>query len=335
MTQVRVLHLLDDFAMGGVSQAVSIYQTPELRETAHSQVLEVSPDSQLAPKLPEADIIVTHFPPRWKCLPFLLSLRLRNRQARLVHVEHSYTGSWEAHNVPSTKRFRLMMRAAFALFDEVVCVSHGQMRWLREAAALPAEKLRVIQPLSGHKGLGSVPAPDWQGERPLVVGAYGRFVQVKGFDRLIEAFRTLDPERYVLHLGGAGPEEAYLRQLAAGHANIQFKGMIDDVPAFLGECDVIAMPSRWEAYGLVATEAKMAARPILVAEVDGLPEQAGAAGRVIDFTRTSRFAEALSSLRPDHLRDMAAAARLSVSTVFEERIEAWRALFACASASRR
>ena len=327
MNTLRIVHLLDDFAMGGVSQAISIYQTPELREIADSRVLDVNPDSLLAPKLGDADVIVTHFPPRWKCLPFLLSLRARNRGARLIHVEHSYTGAWEAHNVPNLKRFRLMMRSCYAIFDEIICVSFGQMNWLREAAHLPSGKLRVISPWSSHQGLNSLPVADWRTDRPLVVGAYGRFANAKGFDTLIEAFNTLDPKRYILHLGGCGPEEPRLRQLAAGHENIRFMGTIRDVAGFLRECDVVAMPSRWEAYGLVATEARLAGRPILAANVDGLPEQVGAAGRVVDFTQPFRFAETLFALTPCIVREMGEAARLSLSTAFEDRVHAWRDLF--------
>lgn len=46
-----------------------------------------------------------------------------------------------------------------------------------------------------------------------------------------------------------------------------------DVPDFLSRCDVVAIPSRWEAGGLINIGAREAGRPILVSPVDGLPEQ--------------------------------------------------------------
>jgi glycosyltransferase involved in cell wall biosynthesis len=59
---------------------------------------------------------------------------------------------------------------------------------------------------------------------------------------------------------------------------------VEDVAGFLAGVDVVAVPSRWEAYGMVANEAREAGRPVLVAPVDGLPEQVqGGGGLVVDF----------------------------------------------------
>ena len=38
------------------------------------------------------------------------------------------------------------------------------------------------------------------------------------------------------------------------------------------------MPSRWEPFGLSCLEAQAAGRPVLVSDVDGLPEQVAAGG---------------------------------------------------------
>ena len=56
------------------------------------------------------------------------------------------------------------------------------------------------------------------------------------------------------------------------------------------------VPSRHEAFGLVATEARMAARPILVADVDGLPEQVGEAGLARPMGTPDEIAAAILEL---------------------------------------
>lgn len=62
--------------------------------------------------------------------------------------------------------------------------------------------------------------------------------------------------------------------MAHNHPHIHFLGKIDDVPGFLSRCDAVVVPSRWEPWGNVCLEARAAARPVLVSDVDGLTEQA-------------------------------------------------------------
>ncbi|MBN8413405.1 glycosyltransferase family 4 protein [Halomonas litopenaei] len=325
MKPLRVIHLLDDVAPGGVMQALAIYDHPGLTDLQTSRVVQVMPDRPWAPRL-EADVILTHFPPRWRALPFLAVLRARNPQARLIHVEHSYTGAWEAHCVPHRRRFRTMLRQAYRLFDDVVAVSHGQREWLEQAVGISRHRLRVISPWSDVPDLATIAPSDGACRRPLVVGAYGRFAEQKGFDRLIEAFRELDPQRYTLRLGGFGPQEAALRAAAADLPHVCFVGAVSDRAAFLAQCDVIAVPSRWEAFGLVATEARQAARALLVANVDGLPEQLGEAGVRVDFSSPYGLRDSLAALDEGSLTELGRKARASVVGLTEARLEAWRHL---------
>lgn len=326
MKRLRCVHLCDDFALGGVAKALSVYAHPDLSAHVASRVLPANPRRRLAPRL-TADIIVTHFPPSWRTLPFLASLRLRNPAARLVHVEHSYTGAWEAAKVAKPLRFRTMLRLAFRLFDEVVAVSHGQARWLRAATGLAADKLHVLHPWSGRQQLDRVDLPLLSSGRPLVLGAFGRFSEQKGFDTLIDAMARLDPARFSLLLGGFGADDEALRAQAAGLPHVRFVGKVDDVPDFLSRCDVIIVPSRWEAFGQVIAEAKMAGRAVLVADVDGMPEQVGDAGVVADCRTAETLAAALTELPAQPLAAMGNAGRQTMLSAERERIDAWRTLF--------
>jgi len=325
MSKPRLANLLDDFAFGGVSRALGIFASQPVRDAADCRVVAVSPEAALAPRL-DADVIVLHFPPNWRRLAFLFSLRLRNPSARIIHVEHSYTRAWETLNVEHRGRFRLMLKLALRLVDQVVCVSRGQADWLRAAAALPWHKVEVILPYAENPGLAALPLPDFHRPRELVIGAYGRFHEQKGFENLIGAHRagTLPGTRLVI--GGFGPLEDELRRLAGDAPNIHFAGRIDNVAAFLGTCDLVAVPSRWEAYGQVATEAREAGRPILVAPVDGLPEQVGEAGMVIDFTNPDAIAQAFASLDRHRLTAMARAARRSIADCGPDRQREWARL---------
>jgi glycosyltransferase involved in cell wall biosynthesis len=136
----------------------------------------------------------------------------------------------------------------------------------------------------------------------------------KGFDRLIEAFKQLRADDNLeLLLGGFGPEEAALKAQAADCPRIRFAGKISDIPAYLAQCDVIAVPSRYEAYGQVANEAREAGRPILVSTAGGLPEQVGAAGLVVDCDEPDALLAALQCLPVMPLAHMAREGRAATA----------------------
>ncbi|GAA0283686.1 hypothetical protein GCM10009127_26390 [Alteraurantiacibacter aestuarii] len=326
MTRLRCVHLNDDFAMGGVVKGLRIYDHPDLTRMVDSRVRPVNPRGRMAPRL-NAHVIVTHFPPSWSSLPFLASLRLRNPHARLIHIEHSYTGNWEARTVRSQARFRLMLKLAYRMYDEVVAVSNGQAGWLRAIEAVDPVKLKVLHPWSGSQGLDKLPGPKFSQGQPIRLGAIGRFDHVKGFDVLIEAMKALPASRFELVIGGFGDQEQALRKAAGDMANIAFAGRIEDVASFYARCDVVVVPSRCEAFGQVAAEARMAGRPVIVSQADGLPEQVGRAGIVVDCSDPAMLASALAGLSTAQLKEMSVAARMSMAGAEFSRIKAWQALF--------
>lgn len=322
MKKHRLVNLLDDFALGGVSKGLALFESDPVRTVVDSSVNPINSAAVFAPRL-DADIIVTHFTPNWRRLIFLATLKWRNPQARIIHVEHSYTRSWESLSVSNRHRFRLMLKLAFGLVDQVVAVSNAQARWLAEASGKPGKDIMVIYPCSANPGIDAVIAPDFSKPRKLRIGAYGRFHQAKGFDMLIKAYKSGAFKDAELLIGGYGPEEAALHALADGTPGITFVGQISNVAAFLRGCDLIAVPSRWEAYGQVANEAREAGRPILVSDVDGLPEQVGDAGLVVDFSNPVAVAEAFEALDGERLAAMSKAAKLATINCGPNRHHQW------------
>ena len=71
---------------------------------------------------------------------------------------------------------------------------------------------------------------------------------------------------------GDGPLRGELEQLAYCDPRITFHGHCDDPLEPMRSIDALLMPSRWEAYGLVAREAQSAGRKVIVATIDGLQD---------------------------------------------------------------
>jgi glycosyltransferase involved in cell wall biosynthesis len=326
MSKLRIINLLDDFALGGVTNGLKIFDSPELLEIADFQTVAIDPQAWIAPSL-EADVIITHFPPNWRRTLWFRSLRMRNRTAKLIHVEHSYSKEWFELHVSNPLRFRMMMQLALTSVDHVVVVSNASKNWMAQEQFVKNDKLHAIYPYSNMSGLAAVPDIALTPNEPLVIGAYGRFCEAKGFDRLIEAFKQTDAnDNLRLLIGGFGPDEQMLREKAAGNAYINFVGKVSDVAGFLRHCHVIAVPSRYESYGQVANEAREAGRPILVSRAGGLPEQVDGCGLIVDCDDSAALLAALQSLRAMPLQAMGRAGRTSTAGCRLARIDQWRQL---------
>lgn len=308
-TKVRVAHLIDDAAVGGVTAAVRMMlETPACGE---GEVIIVNSHRPVAPRLPH-DIIVFHGAGSWRKLPFLIALRLVNRRAGLIVHEHSYSPSFEALHVGSKGRFRSMLRTWHGLADLSIANSDAVGAWLTAIGVAP-HRLRTIVPTTDLTALRAVPPVKPHKARPLVLGAVGRFAAQKGFDILIEAMRLLPPEIIRLQLGGFGPDEAALKTAAHGLPNIQFTGAVKDIAGFFSTCDVVVIPSRFEAYGLVCLEARAAARPVICSAVDGLVEQCGKHGTLVPARSPLALATAILSLYTEDLTSLGLQARASTA----------------------
>ena len=116
-------------------------------------------------------------------------------------------------------------------------------------------------------------------DRPWVgfVGQLGN--QVKGFDTLYSAWRNLcrDAEWDAnLAVVGEGPDRTIWERRTSHdglQGRIRFLGFRTDVPEVLAACDVLAAPSRYDAYGLAANEALCRGLPVVVSKTAGISER--------------------------------------------------------------
>ena len=320
---IRVAHLLDDFGMGGVTRALTLFDDPALAQIATSQVVPVAPKTRVARSL-DADLIVDHMPFSWARLTYLASLRLLNPRARIIHVEHSYTRAFEANMVQAKGRFRRMLRMSSKLVDEVICVSNAQHDWFTDVVGLSKDRLRVIYPWTEQPELFDIEPAAPLRDRPLRLLAYGRYASVKNFAALVDAMRAFAPDQVQLTLFGGGPDHDHLADLASEMPNVELHGPSSDPASYLRDCDAVIMPSKYEAFGLVATEARMAGRAIIVADVDGLPEQATQGGIVANLGDAPQIASAIRLAKRRNLSQLGQAARAGVLNQNGQILSAWK-----------
>ena len=321
---MKIAHLVDDQSMGGVMAALLNFQDPRLTKFGASRTVIVDPLTPSAPNLDD-DVIVIHFSVSWRKLPFLLGLRMRNATKRIVLIEHSYTRGFEEQNVPSPLRFRQMLRTTYACVDEVVAVSNGQAHWLSKVVR--KGKVTTIPQSRNLERFAAVSPISTEAHEPVTFGAIGRLHEQKGFDDLIAAFRNPALEGARLLIAGEGPMEDRLRALATGATNIDFLGPMSDPAAFYERVQCVVVPSRWEAYGLVASEAMASGRVVVATVVDGLSEQVRGCGQLVapgDMIALSNAMAGVCALTPAMRKEIGEASRRASLGRYDAMINAWR-----------
>jgi glycosyltransferase involved in cell wall biosynthesis len=115
-------------------------------------------------------------------------------------------------------------------------------------------------------------------EQPIIltIARLAAVEQYKGYDQVLRALpglRARFPEiRYIL--GGKGPDRPRVEELAATlgvKENVIFPGYIpdDELCSYYNLCDVFAMPSRGEGFGIVFLEAASCGKAVLAGNKDG------------------------------------------------------------------
>jgi glycogen(starch) synthase len=168
----------------------------------------------------------------------------------------------------------------------------------------------------------------------------GRLAPEKGFDLALTAFAIIADHfpQMRLIIAGDGPERPVLQQQAADLVItdvVEFTGWIapDAVPALMNTATVVVMPSRQEAFGLVALQAALMARPVVATRVGGLPEVVvhQETGLLVKKEDSVGLAQAISFLleHPETAAQMGQAARRRAQEVFslERYVNAYDALY--------
>ena len=139
-------------------------------------------------------------------------------------------------------------------------------------------------------------------ERKINLLFVGRFDPPKGLDILLKAFNAT--KRDDLHLTiigdnvvGGGPKIK-----KKNTDRITFLGWIphEKLASYYNACNAVIIPSRWEAFGLVAIEAMKYGKPVIVSARGALPElvKNSVNGYVFAFEKPNQLTEILDAADP-------------------------------------
>lgn len=162
----------------------------------------------------------------------------------------------------------------------VVTTSHWTRRRLIQLYGLSGNRVHVAPPGVANAAIAHGSAA---GTRLLCVAAVTAH---KGHDVLIEALATVPSGEWTCQSVGSLQRERdfadRVRRLAHGYGiadRISFVGTRTgpDLDACFAEADLLVLPTRGEAYGMVVTEALARGIPVVATSIGGLPEALGRA----------------------------------------------------------
>ncbi|MGE4351174.1 MAG: glycosyltransferase family 4 protein [Bdellovibrionales bacterium] len=291
---MKILHVCET-VIGGTGTYLNELIPLLQRDLGDANVRLVAPLEHLfqTPSIPHSTISLFHRPSRLRGLPFLCAAflkEIRTFKPDIVHAHSSFAGviarliapffgipviycphGWATDRQQSGLSLTLTScteRWLAKISSKIIAISaYERQRGID--LGIPADKIITI-----HNGLHEqAPAHEpigWHDER-LKVLFVGRLDKQKGADILLEATADLQSKVCVSIIGDSVVGHGAALKIGP---HVKAHGWLNRsaVCAFMADCDVVVVPSRWEGFGLVALEAMRLGKPVIASRVGGLTE---------------------------------------------------------------
>ena len=233
------------------------------------------------------------------------------------HVPVLYAHNDLLRTYARREAFETLSRAA-----AIIAVSSYLADRLR--TSLPRELHDRIEVVVNGVDVAAFDSPPRSRRERLEVVLVGRLVPDKGADVLLDALIRLGrSDIHTTIIGSEGfdaraplsPYERALRRVAEPLGDLvsflPFQPR-QRVTAFLGNADVVVVPSRWpDPCPLTVLEGMAAGAAVIASDIGGIPEVSGGAGLLVPAGNADALAEALASMaeEPSALHQLQGAAR--------------------------
>jgi D-inositol-3-phosphate glycosyltransferase len=202
------------------------------------------------------------------------------------------------------------------LCDQIVVPTQKEKEYLRQYYNIPYDKIRMIpcgvnldifnprDKISARRQLG------FRSDDRIILYV-GRYTPIKGIDRLLTAFLNLTHLTHLTHLrlvlvGGDGEHSPMFKELQSKAKTLDienrliFAGRVEQkiLPEYYSAADVLAVPSYYESFGLVALEALACGTPVVTTPVGAMENivQDGVTGYVSTDSDPQQFAKDIETI---------------------------------------
>lgn len=198
--------------------------------------------------------------------PLLFLMRGR---PQVVYCPHGWAFSRETSRL-SHRTTKLVEHLLARITDRIICISGDEQKQAIDAGISRERLILVYNGISADRPSPRTNSVVWTSHKTRIL-FIGRLDRQKGYDLLVETARHLSDAVDVRVLGSSVIGKHEDLELPS---NVSLLGWMDrpQIEAHLEAADLVIIPSRWEAFGLVALEAMRAAKPIVAFRIGALPE---------------------------------------------------------------
>jgi glycosyltransferase involved in cell wall biosynthesis len=239
--------------------------------------------------------------------PVVRAMRFTAPRVKSIICTHGVE-VWE----PLTRLRQMALRSA----NLVLAPSKYTAEQVAAVQGVATEKIRVLpwaldpqfEGLAPQAAKSAAPANFPEGRVVLTVGRWRADERYKGMDTLITALPRLLPRFPELQLAavGDGDDRAWLEDLAEEtgvERHVHFLSGLSyaELAACYAHCEMFALPSKGEGFGLVYLEAMVSGKPVIGGAHGGAPEviDDGKTGYLVPHGDAAQLATAIETLLAD------------------------------------
>ncbi len=177
--------------------------------------------------------------------------------------------------------------------DKVVALSEVAKEKLIKFG-LRSEKIKVI-----YNGIKPLKKTTKETTDKIVVGTCGRLTEQKGHKFLIEAISKIEVPGVQCLIAGDGELRNELQKQVnelGVSERVKLLGFRNDIAGLLNSMDVFVLPSLWEQLPISILEAMSLGKPIIATSVNGVPEELGDCGILINPANVEEIINAVELL---------------------------------------
>lgn len=247
---------------------------------------------------------LAHVPVRLYCQWGLVFVGFQGLKRKIFQMEEKYVCHLSTHIEPDSNS-NLRFAHEIGLYPK----SKGSVIWNGSACGVNLTKFDISNKEEYRKDIREqLDIP----EDAFVYGFVGRITRDKGINELLEAYKKLNDDSYLIMVGPSEVDETINQELytwASKNEKIKFTGYTTVVEQYLSAMDCYILPSYREGFGMGVVEAEAMGVPVIVTDIPG-PIDAmidNETGIVVQKADVESLYNAMISIREDKVRYFAMA----------------------------
>lgn len=247
---------------------------------------------------------LAHVPVRLYCQWGMAFVGFQGLKRKIFQMEEKYVCHLSTH-IELDSNSNLRFAHEIGLYPK----SKGYVIWNGSACGVNLTKFDISNKEEYRKDIREqLDIP----EDAFVYGFVGRITRDKGVNELLEAYKKLNDDSYLIMVGPSEIDETINQEFytwASKNEKIKFTGYTTVVEQYLSAMDCYILPSYREGFGMGVVEAEAMGVPVIVTDIPG-PTDAmidNETGIVVQKADVESLYNAMISIREDKVRYFAMA----------------------------